>query len=167
MTEFHRRAFLAGGSAGILLSGVALRSWAGAAPRRIRVGQIGVRHAHASKLAVYRASPDYEVVGLVEPDQEARSRAEVQPAFRDLKWMTREQLLEIQGLDAVLVETPVRDLLDTAEACVAAGKHIHLDKPAGASLPQFRRLLSAAEGKKLLVQMGYMYRYNPGVVLMR
>ncbi|MEZ6079642.1 MAG: hypothetical protein R3C56_29430 [Pirellulaceae bacterium] len=36
--------------------------------RPIRVGQIGVGHAHANKLAVYRASPDYEVVGVVEPD---------------------------------------------------------------------------------------------------
>ncbi|MCA9082308.1 MAG: gfo/Idh/MocA family oxidoreductase, partial [Planctomycetaceae bacterium] len=28
---------------------------------RIKVGQIGVGHAHASKLSVYRSSPDYEV----------------------------------------------------------------------------------------------------------
>ena len=35
---------------------------------RIKVGQIGVGHAHASKLSVYRRSDDYEVVGLVEPD---------------------------------------------------------------------------------------------------
>jgi predicted dehydrogenase len=81
--------------------------------------------------------------------------------------MTREQLLNVSGLDAVLVETRVRDLLDEAELCLAAGKHIHLDKPAGQSLPQFRRLLDTAAAKKLLVQMGYMYRYNPGVVLMR
>ena len=26
---------------------------------RIKIGQIGVGHAHASKLSVYRASPDY------------------------------------------------------------------------------------------------------------
>ena len=81
--------------------------------------------------------------------------------------MSREELLDVPGLEAVLVETRVRDLLDAAEACVAAGKHVHLDKPAGQSLPQFRRLLDAAAAKKLLVQMGYMYRYSPAVVLMR
>src|SRR5262245_52777122 len=31
--------------------------------KRIKVGQIGVKHAHASKLQVYRQSSDYEVVG--------------------------------------------------------------------------------------------------------
>jgi predicted dehydrogenase len=135
--------------------------------KRIKIGQIGVGHAHATKLAVYRQSADYEVVGIVEPDAELRQRAETQDAFRGLPWMTQEQLLRVPGLQAVEVETRVRDLLNTAEACVAAGKHIHLDKPAGESLPQFQRLLAAAARQKLLVQMGYMYRYNPAVVLLR
>jgi predicted dehydrogenase len=134
---------------------------------RIKVGQIGVGHAHASKLSVYRESADYEVVGLVEPDEELRRRAESQEAFRGLPWMSQEQLLNTPGLQAVLVETRVRDLLNTAETCIAAGKHIHLDKPAGESLPQFRRILDSAARQKLLVQMGYMYRYNPAVVLLR
>ncbi len=34
--------------------------------RRIRVGQIGVAHGHATKLSVYRQSDDYEVVGIVD-----------------------------------------------------------------------------------------------------
>lgn len=134
---------------------------------RIKIGQIGTTHAHASKLAVYRQSPDYEVVGLVEPDAERRKAAESQAAFRDLNWMTAEQLLNVPGLQAVLVETDVRDLLNTAETCVAAGKHVHIDKPAGESLPHLARILDLATKQKLLVQMGYMFRYNPGVVLLR
>lgn len=139
----------------------------GARPPRIKIGQIGVTHAHASKLEVYRHSLDYEVVGLVESDPAARQQAERQDAFRGLPWMTREQLLNAPGLQAVLVETQVRELLGAAEACVAAGKHVHIDKPAGESLPQFRRILDEAARQKLLVQMGYMYRYNPAVVLLR
>lgn len=135
--------------------------------RRIRVGQIGVGHAHASKLAVYRYSPDYEVVGLVEADADLRKRAGTQAVYKGLPWLTRDQLLQTPGLDAVLVETRVRDLLDNAAACVAAGKHVHIDKPAGESLPQLRRLLEEARKQKLLVQLGYMYRYNPAIVLLR
>jgi len=134
---------------------------------RLKIGQIGVAHAHASKLEVYRRSPDYEVIGIVEPDKQLREQADQQPAFRDLPWITEEQLFNTPELAAVLVETHVRDLLSTAERCIAAGKHIHLDKPAGVSLPQYQRLLAAAEKQKLLVQMGYMYRYSPAVTLMR
>lgn len=134
---------------------------------RIRIGQIGTTHAHATKLSVYRASPDFEVVGVVEPDAEARKRAETQEAFKGVKWLSLEGLLGTAGLKAVLVETPVRELLEHAETCVSAGLHVHIDKPAGASLPHLKRILEAASKKKLLVQMGYMYRYNPGIILLR
>lgn len=134
---------------------------------RIKIGQIGVGHAHATKLEVYRRSPDYEVVGIVEPNADLRQRSAEQPAFRDLKWLTTEQLLNTPGLAAVLVETRVRDLLPTAQQCIDAGKHIHLDKPAGDSFPDYRALLADAAKKKLLVQMGYMYRYSPAFTMLR
>ncbi len=134
---------------------------------RIKIGQIGVAHAHSTKLAVYRRSPDYEVVGIVEPDAALAKRIETTPAFKGVPLLTREQLFNTPGLQAVLVETRVKELLDTAEACVSAGLNVHIDKPAGESLPQFKRILDAATKRKLLVQMGYMYRYNPGVVLLR
>ena len=134
---------------------------------KIKIGQIGVGHAHANKLAVYRTSSDYEVVGLVEPDPILRQRAEKEAAYKDVPLMTQEQLLNVPGLQAVLLETRVRDSLTAAEACIAAGKHVHLDKPAGESLMQYRRILDAAAKQKLLVQRGYMFRYAPGVVLLR
>jgi predicted dehydrogenase len=134
---------------------------------RIMIGQIGVGHAHANKLSVYRASDDYEVVGIVEPDERLRERAAQQAVYQDLPWMTEEQLLNVSGLQAVLVETEVRDLLQVGAKCIAAGKHIHLDKPAGESLPEFRQLLDDAARQKLMVQLGYMYRYSPAVVLLR
>src|SRR6185503_2654086 len=115
-----------------------------AAKRKIKLGQIGVGHAHASKLSVYRASPDYEVVGIVEPDAALRKKAANLPPYRDLKWLTRQQLLETPGVQAVLIETRVRDLLDNAEECVRAGLHVHIDKPAGASLPHLKRILDSA-----------------------
>jgi predicted dehydrogenase len=138
-----------------------------ARPAPIRIGQIGVKHGHATKLGVYRRSPDYEVIGVVESDAEARRKVEAEPAYTGLPWMTREQLLAVPGLQAVLVETAVPDLLDHAEASIAAGMHVHLDKPAGTSLPQYRRILDAAAERKLVVQMGYMYRYNPAIVMLR
>lgn len=133
---------------------------------KIKVGQIGVGHAHAGKLSVFRQSGDYEVVGIAESNEELRKAAQSNPAYADLPWMTQEQLLNVPGLQLVLVETKVRDLLSAAEACVAAGKHVHLDKPAGQSLPQYRRILASAERQGLLVQMGYMFRYSPAVQML-
>lgn len=171
MTSIARREFLHAAAAaafvGATSSAIGQQGLGGPARPKIKVGQIGVTHAHANKLEVYRRSPDYEVVGIVEPDSDRRLMAEKQAPFKDLKWMTREELLNVPGLQAVLVETEVKDLLDNAEVCVQAGKHIHLDKPAGQSLPQFRRIQDLAAKQKLMIQLGYMYRYNPGYILLR
>lgn len=135
------------------------------APRRIKVGQIGTAHAHAQgKMETLRKfAEEYEVVGLVEPDVVRRERLSSLPAYRDVPLVTEEQLFQIPGLQLVAVETAVRDLVPTARRCVAAGLHIHLDKPGGESLEEFRLLLDEATQRKLVVQMGYMLRYNPAI----
>ena len=136
--------------------------------KKIRIGQIGTAHGHATgKLEVFRKSPDYEVIGIVEPDPVLRQQAEASEVYRDLPWMTVDQLLGVADLQLVAIETAPGQLLDHAEQCVDAGMHIHLDKPAGESLNQFRRILDQASRRHLTVQMGYMYRYHPGVVLLR
>ncbi len=132
-------------------------------PARIKVGQIGTAHAHAAgKMATLRKlSADYEVVGIAEPDPDRQKKAKNQSAYRGLKWLSEEQLLNTPGLQAVAVETDIPELVPTAMRCVSAGMHIHLDKPAGLSLSAFRKLLDEATGRKLTVQMGYMFRHNP------
>ena len=130
---------------------------------KIKVGQIGTMHAHASgKLATIRKFSDqYELIGVVEPNAERRAQLKTNSTYRDVHWLTEKELLGTKGLQAVAVETEVRDLLGAAARCIDAGVHIPLDKPAGTSLPEFKRILDSATKQNLVVQMGYMYRYNP------
>jgi len=127
------------------------------------VGQIGTGHAHArGKMQTLRKLADqYEVVGIVEPDPQKRQAAQEEPAYRGLKWMTQEQLLNTKGLRAVAVETEMRELTPTAMGSVKAGMHVHLDKPPGESLSDFRGVLDEAKRRGLAVQLGYMFRNNP------
>ena len=129
---------------------------------RIRIGLIGSKHAHAAgQLSTLRQCPEFEVVGVVEPDEAQRRRVEPKPEFQGLPWLTREQLLNTPRLQAVAVETEVAGLLENAQAVVDAGFHLHLDKPAGESLEKFKQVLDAATRHRRLVKMGYMFRYNP------
>ena len=164
-----RRAFVMSmGAAPIAAVGMLASPAAADAPRRpLRLGQIGVGHGHANKLAVYRDSPDWEVVGICEPDAGLRAAAEKQKTYQGLPWMSRDELLAVDQLDAVLVETKPDTSLDHAAAAITAGRHVHLDKPAGTSLPAYRQLLEDANAKGLVVQMGYMFRFNPAVLLLR
>src|SRR5262245_39477997 len=110
MNTSNRRQLLQqlAGAAAVWPVATCLAQVASTKSKPIRIGQIGVGHAHASKLRVYRQSSDYEVVGIVERDPLLRSQAEMQDAFRGLPWMSEEQLLNTKGLQAVLVETRVR-----------------------------------------------------------
>jgi predicted dehydrogenase len=66
----------------------------------------------------------------------------------------------------VAVECRNHQSLAVAGAAVEAGKHVWLDKPAGDDLPAFARLLDAAGARGLLVQLGYMFRYSPGLEML-
>ena len=70
--------------------------------KRIKIGQIGTTHAHAAgKMATLRKlSEDYEVVGIVEPNADRQGRLKNHSAYRGLKWLTEEQLLNAPGLHA-------------------------------------------------------------------
>jgi len=131
--------------------------------KKIKVGQVGTSHAHArGKMETLRKlAHEYEVAGIVEPNPSRRQAMENRPAYKGLKWMTEEQLLNTKGLQAIVVETAKCDLVPTAMRCVNAGMHIHLDKPPGESLSAFRKLLAEATRRGLTVQMGYMFRNNP------
>ncbi len=133
-----------------------------AEPGRIRIGQIGTRHAHAAgKLeAVRRLGDLYEIVGL---GGDELSEA---PVYHGIPRMSEEELLRQPGLQAVLVETAVEASCEAAHRAVRAGKHVHLDKPGALEHPPFARMRREAEARGLTVQMGYMLRYNPAFQLL-
>lgn len=139
--------------------------------QRIKIGQIGTAHEHApAKMSTLRKLSDhYEVVGIVEPDPALRKRHEKDPVYRDVPWMTEEQLLNTKGLQAVAVEVSSGDdqIMDITGRCIQAGMHVHLDKPGGKSFTAFKKVLDEAGRRKLAVQLGYMYRNNPAVQFCR
>ena len=119
-------------------------------PRKpIKIGQIGTGHEHASgKMDTFRKLSDYyEVVGIVEPDPELRKRRADHRSYRDLAWMTEEELLNTEGWRCgVEVDSDDDRIMDIAGRCINAGKHIHLDKPGGRILQQVQE--SAGRSKK-------------------
>lgn len=133
-------------------------------PKKIRVGQIGLGHSHGEgKMSAVRKFPDlFEVIGYAEPDEEWIEKRKNLQAYADLPRLSVEEL--IAACDAILIESEVPKLTKYATMCVQAGKHIHMDKPVYGSVTEFEELLEIARHQNLVVQMGYMYRYNPAVV---
>ena len=130
----------------------------------LRFAQLGVAHAHAAgKAEVMRASPDVELAGVWEPDPALRAAAQVLPEYAEVRWLhDADEALADPTVAAVAIEGDVYDNLAWAERSVVAGKHVWLDKPPGVDMTAFRNVMALAAERDLLVQLGYMFRYNPG-----
>ena len=131
--------------------------------KKIKIGQIGIGHNHASALmsAVRKFPQLFEIVGYAEENEPWITERSNQPAYQGMERLTVEEI--IRQSDAVLVESEVPALMKYAKLCVDAGKHIHMDKPASGTYEEFEAVLKTAKEKNLIVQMGYMYRNNDGV----
>lgn len=162
MPVSSRRVFLQSSVSAAALTGLTA-SGSSESMEKIRVGQIGTKHAHAGgKMATFRKfSEVFQVVGVVEPDAARRKSVEDTATYRGVPFMDEDELLNTAGLQAVAVETDIPQLLPTARRCIDAGMHIHLDKPAGTVLSEFRKICALADRKNLMIQMGYMFRSNP------
>lgn len=135
--------------------------------RKLKIGQIGVCHEHAgAKMRTLRMLSDvFEVVGVVDDRGSTAARfagADISP-YEGLRWMTEEELFNVTGLDAVMIETPNLDLVPTALRCLERGLPIHMDKPGGDDLAVFKRLRHDYEQRGIPFQMGYMFRVNPAM----
>ena len=132
--------------------------------KKIRLGQIGIGHNHGeAKMLAARKFPElFEIVGYAEENEAWMERRGTAKGYTGLPRMSVEELIERS--DAILVESDVWDLTKYAKMCVEAGKHIHMDKPASGTLEGYKHLLDTAKAKDLVVQLGYMYRYNPAVL---
>ncbi len=132
--------------------------------KKIKLGQIGIGHNHGSaKMSAARKFPElFEMIGYAEENEEWIKK---RGGLKEYEGLTRMSVAEIiEKCDAVLIESDVWNLTKYAKMCIDAGKHIHMDKPASGTLEEWKALLDSAEAQKLVVQMGYMYRYNPAML---
>ncbi len=131
--------------------------------RKIKIGQIGIGHNHgeAKMLAVRKFPELFEVTGYAEENERWIEKRGNYKGYVGLPRLSVDEI--IKRSDAVLIESDVWNLTEYAERCIVAGKHIHMDKPASGTLDQYKNLLDKAKSENSVVQLGYMYRYNPAV----
>ena len=146
----NRRQFIAAASG---ICGLGCSTLLAAPPPPLMAGQIGTRHSHASgKLEAMRSlTNDYNVVGVVEADTKSRESAQRQKSYAGLPWLEEQALLADAAVQVVVVETTLEASTETARRVIAAGKHLHLDKPGGADHAAFRTMRLEAEARGLVV----------------
>ena len=142
----------------------ALASATTRADEKIRVGMLGTQHGHfRGKLAAIQESPDYEVVAACEPDPAALAEMKADSRYAGLPWVSEGELLGNPAVQLVVVECKFWEAIPWGRKVIDAGKHLHLEKPPGDAFEPFQKLVNDAKSKKLLLQMGYVYRTHKGL----
>jgi scyllo-inositol 2-dehydrogenase (NAD+) len=121
----------------------------------IGVGRMGRRHAENARSLV----PEAKLVAVADVDLEAARRLaadlEIEHSYSSV-----EELVERKDVDAVVIASPSRFHLSHVQTAAAAGKHILCEKPLALTLDGVDDAIAAASGTKVLLQVGFMRRYD-------
>lgn len=125
--------------------------------RRIPIGFLGASYSHATdKLRLVLESSDWEFVGAWDDTPAGRRTCERVGARQvDRKTVLGESTV-------IAVESDIRHHAAHALLALQAGRHVHAEKPIATRTSEARRMIRLARQRNLLLQSGYMWRYNPG-----
>jgi hypothetical protein len=91
---------------------------------KVKIGFLGAAYSHAPpKLAMLRTHADFELVGVWDDDPKVRD----QVAGQGISVLSQDEVLSRSAV--IAVESVVRDHARYARIALAAGKHVHLEKP--------------------------------------
>jgi len=122
----------------------------------VGAGTIGQLRARSIRL-----NPATELLGVVDPVQAAAERAVAGSGARALTDLRAG--LELPGLEAVIVSSPLPAHEEQVIAALGAGKHVLCEKPLGNTVEGCRRMLEAASRSGRILATGFNHRYYPSI----
>jgi predicted dehydrogenase len=128
----------------------------------IKVGVIGTGWCGGIRAEACAASALVGELHLAEirPERLAEVAAQTKPASATDDY--RRLLDDGLGLDAVIISaTPETTHFPMARDCLAAGKHVLLEKPLALTLEEADELIELASSRGLKFTVGYSQRFNP------
>lgn len=124
---------------------------------KIKAGVIGVGHLGKHHARVYSQIPEAQLVGVHDADSEKAQK--VAKEFDTRHFENLSDLLE--RIDVVSLVAPTTFHYSLACEILSKGKNLLIEKPITETVKQAEELVSLARGKKLILQVGHIERFNP------
>ena len=122
----------------------------------IGAGRVGKLHSGTLK----RHVPGGDVVALVDPWAEVRDATGDEFGI-ERRFASLADALDAVDFDAVVITTPTPTHRELAVLAAEHGKHVFLEKPMALSLAECDDILRAVSHHGVLLQMGFMRRFDP------
>jgi len=122
----------------------------------VGVGEMGRRHAENLRCAVPNARLMAIADVAAQRAAQVASELEIEHSFASL-----ERMLELPGLEAVVIATPDKFHAQAIRAAAAAGKHILCEKPIATTMANAQVASAAVSKAGVQLQIGFMRHYDP------
>jgi predicted dehydrogenase len=120
-------------------------------------GYWGVNHVR-----VLSELPSTRIVAVC--DERADRLEEIERRFPHIRTATKvADTLAADGVDAVIVATQARTHFSLTSECLAAGKHVLVEKPLTTTTEDAEKLIEQADAKGLVLMVGHTFLYNHAV----
>ncbi len=126
----------------------------------VRIGVIGAGIMGQNHARVLAELPNVELVGIADPD---RSNAMKVGKALGCEAVADHNALINLGLDAVSIAAPTHLHHQIALDCIAAGKHLLVEKPIATTVEEGRTIVGAAKRAGVTLMIGHVERFNPAV----
>lgn len=144
-------------------AGLSSRNGLQAADGRVRFGVIGAGEMGRNHVRVLLSlGEDAVVMGVADPDPAALARAREE--YGVAGYADHAALLPL--VDAVVIAAPAACHAALAMECLAAGKHVLVEKPMAATLAEAEELARRAEASGRVFMVGHVERFNPVVEML-
>ncbi len=134
----------------------------------IGTGFMGKAHAFAYRaaLAAFPEIPIPRLVMIADANEAAAKAAAQQYGFARATGNWHDMVADA-SIHVVSITTPNALHKEMALAMIAAGKHVHCEKPLSPTLKDSEAMMRAAEAKPIVTQVGFNYIKNPMLKLAR
>lgn len=125
----------------------------------LRVGVIGTGRLGKQHVRIMKRIPEVDFVGCFDLDTE--KSMEIADEFDAIGFTSGEDLLT--GVDAVSIVVPTVAHEEVAIRALKAGKHVFLEKPIAASVPEAENITKTAAEAGRVLQIGHVERFNEAI----
>ena len=136
--------------------------WSPVGDRPIRVGLAGLGSMGRNHLRILSSISGASLVAVADPVAEAVAAATAGSEARGFG--DPLEMIASADLDAVVIAAPTTAHVDLAQAAIARGLAVLVEKPLAASVADAQGIVDAAAVAGVPVQVGHVERFNPAVL---
>ncbi len=130
--------------------------------KELNIGVVGTGHLGKLHTKMFKEIENCNLVGINDSNS-----GQVKVVGEEFGVNVFESLNDLLNkVEAVSIAATTSAHYDLAKMCLNAGKHIFIEKPITATIPQAEEIVDLADSLNLKIQVGHIERFNPALVSM-